>query len=75
MLLAQIAVIWLLFAIGRPWFAAAIAGLTLIQVKLMATMLTDPRAKAPWYNATGVTLYVLGMLISAFAVAPLEGTF
>jgi hypothetical protein len=23
---------------------------------------------APWYNATGVSLYVLGMLVSAFAL-------
>ena len=27
-----------------------------------------PREKAAWYNATGVSLYVLGMLVSAFAV-------
>ena len=23
---------------------------------------------APWYNATGTTLYVLGMLVAAFAL-------
>jgi chlorophyll synthase len=34
-------------------------------------MLTDPRAKAPWYNATGVSLYVTGMMITAFAVRTL----
>ena len=73
MALAQFAVIWMIAALGRPLFAAAIAALTVIQLYLMAVMLRDPRAKAPWYNATGVTLYVLGMLIAAFAVAPLEG--
>jgi chlorophyll synthase len=31
-------------------------------------LLADPRARAPWYNATGVSLYVLGMLVSAFAL-------
>ena len=73
MALAQFAAIWMVAALGRPLFAAAIAVLTVIQLYLMAVMLRDPRAKAPWYNATGVTLYVLGMLIAAFAVAPLEG--
>ena len=36
----------------------------------MARLLRDPRASAPWYNATGVTLYVLGMLVCAFALRP-----
>jgi chlorophyll synthase len=27
-----------------------------------------PRANAPWYNATGTTLYVIGMLVTAFAL-------
>jgi chlorophyll synthase len=35
---------------------------------LMGRLLKDPRERAPWYNATGVSLYVAGMLISAFAV-------
>jgi chlorophyll synthase len=34
----------------------------------MVRLLRDPAAQAPWYNATGTSLYVLGMLISAFAV-------
>jgi chlorophyll synthase len=34
----------------------------------MVKLLGDPRARAPWYNATGITLYVLGMLASAFAL-------
>ena len=34
-----------------------------------------PRSYAPWYNATGVSLYVLGMLVSGFALgAHLGGT-
>jgi chlorophyll synthase len=31
----------------------------------------NPRELAPWYNATGTTLYVIGMLITAFALRPL----
>ena len=38
----------------------------------MKRLLADPRERAPWYNATGVSLYVIGMLISAFAVRPPE---
>jgi chlorophyll synthase len=30
--------------------------------------LKNPRELAPWYNGTGVSLYVLGMLVSAFAL-------
>ena len=29
----------------------------------MLRLLRDPRRHAPWYNATGTTLYVLGMLV------------
>jgi chlorophyll synthase len=41
---------------------------------LMRRLLRDPRAFAPWYNATGVTLYVLGMLAAALAVRSLVGS-
>jgi chlorophyll synthase len=34
----------------------------------MKRLLSDPRKHAAWYNGTGTTLYVLGMLVSAFAV-------
>jgi chlorophyll synthase len=30
--------------------------------------LQDPKTKAPWYNATGVAMYVSGMMITAFAL-------
>jgi len=38
---------------------------------LMRRLLANPRQRAPWYNGTGVTLYVIGMLISAFALKSL----
>ena len=50
--------------------AASVPGLLVVQLALMARLLRDPRALAPWYNATGVTLYVLGMLVCAFALRP-----
>jgi chlorophyll synthase len=34
----------------------------------MARLIRDPRQYAPWYNATGTSLYVLGMLVSGFAI-------
>jgi len=34
----------------------------------MRRLLAHPREQAPFYNATGTTLYVLGMLVSAFAM-------
>ena len=71
MALAQLAVIALLFAWHRPLHAAGITMSLLIQIMLMRRLLRHPRDLAPWYNATGVSLYVLGMLITAFALADL----
>jgi chlorophyll synthase len=34
----------------------------------MIRLLKDPKGLAPWYNATGVSLFVSGMMISAFAL-------
>ena len=30
--------------------------------------LTDPKGRAPWYNGTGVMLYVSGMMVAAVAL-------
>jgi chlorophyll/bacteriochlorophyll a synthase len=64
----QIAVIGLLAAWGRPAYAAAVFALLVGQFALMPGLLANPTKKAPAYNATGTTLYVLGMLASAFAL-------
>jgi chlorophyll synthase len=71
MALAQAAVIVMLFAWDRPIHAIAIAALLAVQIGLMPRLLRDPRKLAPWYNGTGVSLYVLGMVVSAFALAGL----
>ena len=68
MALPQVVVIGLLVAWGAPYHAFGVAALLAVQIVLMRRLLADPRKNAPWYNATGTTLYVLGMLISAFAV-------
>jgi chlorophyll synthase len=66
----QAVVVALLLGWGAAWQAGAVLLLLLAQLALMARLLRDPRALAPWYNATGVTLYVLGMLVCAFALRP-----
>jgi chlorophyll synthase len=66
----QVVVIGLLLAWGHPWHAGGVALLLAVQVALMIRLVAAPRAKAAWYNATGTTLYVLGMLVCAFAVRP-----
>lgn len=73
MALPQVAVIGLLLAWDKPWYALAVAALLSAQVLLMRRLLSDPRKLAPWYNATGIVLYVSGMLISAFALRALGG--
>ena len=73
MALAQAVVILLLSVWGRPLHAACVAISLVVQLALMRKLLQRPRDLAPWYNGTGVTLYVLGMLIAAFALASLEG--
>ncbi len=68
MALPQLGVVVLLLHWGRPLHAAAIVALIGAQLLLMQKFLRQPRALAPWYNATGTSLYVSGMLISAFAL-------
>jgi chlorophyll/bacteriochlorophyll a synthase len=71
MLLAQIAVVALLFAWGLGAYALAVAILVAAQAVLMARFLVDPVGRAIWYSALGVTIYVSGMMVSAFALRSL----
>ena len=48
------------------WLAVVL--LLIVQLLLMAHLLRSPRERAAWYNGTGVTLYVIGMLVTAFAL-------
>lgn len=64
----QVVVATLLISWGEPLHAGAVGLSLLAQCFLMARLLRDPRKFAPWYNATGTSLYVLGMLVSGFAI-------
>jgi chlorophyll/bacteriochlorophyll a synthase len=73
MAVPQAVVIALLLAWGLPVYAA-IVGLGLgLQLLAMRRLLRDPKRFTPWYNGTGVTLYVLGMLATAFALGSAGG--
>lgn len=71
MALPQVIVVVLLAAWGKPFHALAIAALLAAQAAAMRVLLRDPKGRAPWYNGTGVTLYVSGMMIAAFALRSL----
>lgn len=71
MALPQAAVIALLLNWDKPLHAAAITALLFAQFAAMRVLLRDPKDRAPWYNGAGVTLYVSGMMISAFALRSL----
>jgi chlorophyll synthase len=71
MAVPQVVVVALLLAWDRPWHAAAVFALLAAQAALMPRLLRDPRQQAPFYNGTGTTLYVVGMLVTAFAIAGL----
>jgi chlorophyll synthase len=68
MLAPQLLVIGAMLGWHHPGVALAVAVLTIAQALLMRRLLAKPRERAPWYNGTGTTLYVLGMLVCAFAL-------
>ena len=68
MAIPQLVVAFLLFR----WDAGICAALVVVSIAgqflLMQRLLADPAKQAPFYNATGTTLYVLGMLTAAFGL-------
>jgi chlorophyll synthase len=68
MAIPQAVVVAMLLLWGLQTYAIVIALLLLAQIGLMFRLLSDPRKLAPWYNATGITLYVSGMMVCAFAI-------
>ncbi len=68
MALAQLAVIALLATNGLTVSAAIVAMLLALQGALMPRLISNPAKFAPWYNATGVAAYVLGMLAAALGL-------
>ena len=72
MAVPQVMVMVLLRMWGATIAPLIILALLLAQVAAMRVMLRDPRAKAPWYNGTGVVLYVAGMMTAAVALSGME---
>ena len=73
MAIPQAIVVGLLTLWDRPLHALAVAAVLGAQVLAMRTLLKDPKGRAPWYNGTGILLYISGMMITAFAVRTLGG--
>ena len=68
MALPQAIAISLLLVWSRPVHAGLITLILLGQFAAMRVLMRDPKGRAPWYNGTGVSLYVLGMMIAAVAL-------
>lgn len=68
MAVPQLIVVALLWSWGHQLAAGVVAALLIGQLALMPRLLADPAAKAPWYNATGTSLYVFGMLAAALGL-------
>ncbi|WP_442681100.1 chlorophyll synthase ChlG [Sphingomonas sp. ASY06-1R] len=73
MVIPQIIVVLLLWHWQHHLVAAIVAILLAAQIGLMARLLRDPAALAPWYNATGTSAYVVGMLATAFGLGGVVG--
>jgi len=68
MAVPQGVVMVLLSAAGKPYHAIAIAALIVLQLHFMRRLMAQPKELAPWYNGSGITCYVAGMMITAFAL-------
>jgi chlorophyll/bacteriochlorophyll a synthase len=73
MALPQIAVYAILVVNGALWHALGVATVIFLQILMMPRLLADPVRHALWYSGFGVTLYVGGMMIAAFALRGLGG--
>jgi chlorophyll synthase len=71
MVAAQLAVAACLYVWGAPLHTAAVLGLLAPQVWLMRRFVQNPVAKALELSGFGVTLFVAGMMVSAFALRTL----
>lgn len=72
MAVPQVAVTLLLVLWDKPFHALGVAVMVAAQLAAMRVLLRDPKAKAPWYNGTGIVFYISGMMISAFALRGLS---
>ncbi|KQP35373.1 chlorophyll synthase ChlG [Pseudorhodoferax sp. Leaf274] len=68
MALPQLVVVVLLWLWEAPAHATGVAALLGVQLLLMRRFLAAPLARATWYSALGINFFVIGMLVSAFAL-------
>lgn len=71
MVVPQLVVVGFLWSWDKPVAMLFVMAGVLAQMFLMRKLLSDPRQFAPWYNATGISLYVLGMMATAIALRSL----
>ena len=64
----QLIVVTLMASWGAIEHAIVISCLVAGQFVAMRKLLKDPLKLAPWYNATGVLMFVLGMMVCAFGL-------
>ncbi|WP_192964264.1 chlorophyll synthase ChlG [Phycobacter azelaicus] len=72
MAVPQLVVIAALFLWDRPMHGVGIGLMLMGQVWAMRILLEDPQGRAPWYNGTGVVMYISGMMVAAFALRGLS---
>jgi chlorophyll synthase len=65
----QIVVITLLYAWGLSIFSIFVLLLIIGQIVAMRRLLSDPEKFAPWYNSTGVLMFVSGMMVCALGLS------
>ncbi len=71
MIIPQFVVVALLWHWQLQAYSIAVGAVSIGQLALMPRLLSDPLKFAPWYNGTGIVLFVSGMMISAFALRSL----
>ena len=64
----QLLVVVLLVDWKQPIHAGAVGALLALQFVLMRRFLAQPTERAVWYSGFGVPLFVVGMMVSAFAL-------
>jgi len=68
MAIPQVLVVAGLTYYGAHWQAVVVGLLIAGQLLAMVRLVRQPEALAPWYNGTGVTAYVSGMMVTATAL-------
>ncbi len=66
--LCQIAILPVLFLSGKWLNGLIVLVFLLVQIPLQAKFIADPKGKAIWYNTTGTTVFVYGMLVTAIGL-------